>query len=176
MASRIKYRSDFDISSDLITESEWISDALLDGYPGINCKVVYPPKDDPCPNCQLDPQTGRSASIYKIGGPSPFTNFSTCGVCWGEGHLYKEQSDIIRLRVYWDSKSWIKLAGQIVTQDGVAQIIGYMTDLNKIKRAKYLILNSDLQDIQEMRYVLSGMPVPFGFRKNRYFIGYVNLS
>jgi hypothetical protein len=35
----------------------------------------------------------------------------------------------IKLKVYWDSKSWIGVGGNIVVPDGSIQTIGFMTDL-----------------------------------------------
>jgi len=172
MSGKYPYRDDFSIPDSLLDDHEYLVDALFDGYPGINCKVVYPSKEHTCPNCLWDAKAQRSADIYKTGGPSPFPDFTPCPVCNGEGKLYKGQEDIIKLRVYWDSKSWIKTE-MIVSPDISAQIIGYMTDVNKVKRGKYLILNSDLQDIVEVKCELSGDLIPWGFRKNRYFVGYV---
>jgi hypothetical protein len=172
MANRISGRSDFDLSSALLDEHEWLTDSIIDDL-GINCKIVYPPKDSECPNCIFDRDSNRSSSIYKNGGPISFDNFSVCPVCGGEGRLYTEQTEAVKLRVYWNRRDWVKTETTIVSPDGFVQIIGYMSDLIKLRKAKELILNSDLQDIQELKYSLTGELQPWGFRHNRYFVGYL---
>lgn len=172
MSGRIAHRGDFSISSDLLDDHEWLTDAIIDDI-GVNCKIVYPPKDSECVNCVFDYNTGRSSDIYKTGGPISFTNFSTCPVCYGVGKLYQEQTDTVKLRVYWDVKNWVEVENKIVSPDGTGQIIGYITDLVKVKRAKEIILNSNMQNIQEIRCHLLGEAAPWGFRKNRYFVAYI---
>jgi len=43
-----------------------------------------------------------------------------------------EKKETIRLKVYWDSKSWIKAGGDIVVPDNSIQTIFFASDLDKV--------------------------------------------
>ena len=73
------------------------------------------------------------------------------------------------MKVYWDSKNWVKVGGDIKVPDNSIQTIFLATDLDKIKRAKEIIVHKDIKASQEMRFKRSGEPFPMGLRKNRYF-------
>ena len=92
--------------------------------------------------------------------------------------IYKKQNKIIKevekledikIKVYWDSKSWIKVGGDMVIPDNSIQTIFFATDLDKIMRAKYIIVHKDIKDTKEMRFSRFGAPFPMGLRQNRYF-------
>jgi hypothetical protein len=89
---------------------------------------------------------------------------------------YKEniKSDIIRLRVYESSKNWIK-SGNIEIKDGRVQVIGFMTDIAKIKRASEIILFSDNPEYGSYKYELASDPFPHSFGRDRYFIAFLDL-
>ena len=80
-----------------------------------------------------------------------------------------ETTEDIKLKVYWDSKSWIKVGGDMVIPDGSVQTIFYATDLGKITRAKELIVHKDIKDLREMRFTKFGEPFPLGLKQTRYF-------
>ena len=80
-----------------------------------------------------------------------------------------EKLEDIKIKVYWDSKSWIKVGGDMVIPDNSIQTIFYATDLDKIMRAKELIVHKDIKDLKEMRFKKFGEPFPLGLRQTRYF-------
>tara|TARA_Y100001963_G_C6509704_1_gene321565 strand:- start:9 stop:494 length:486 start_codon:yes stop_codon:yes gene_type:complete len=80
-----------------------------------------------------------------------------------------EKTEDITLKVYWDSKSWVKIGSDMVIPDGSIQTIFYATDLHKIMRAKELIVHKDVKDKLEMRFKRSGEPFPMGLQQKRYF-------
>ena len=80
-----------------------------------------------------------------------------------------ETTEDIKLKVYWDSKSWIKVGGDMVIPDNSVQTIFYATDLGKITRAKELIVHKDIKDLREMRFTKFGEPFPLGLKQIRYF-------
>ena len=80
-----------------------------------------------------------------------------------------ETTEDIKLKVYWDSKSWIKVGGDMVIPDNSIQTIFYATDLGKITRAKELIVHKDIKDLREMRFTKFGEPFPLGLKQIRYF-------
>lgn len=136
---------------------------------GINCKLVYPPLKTNCENCITNLLPGVGASnVYKAGGPYPFTE-GVCPYCSGLGYKITESSTIIKVRSYFDQKSWTKFSPKIAYKDGDAVLIGYMTDLPKFQHIAYIQLASDMKDYIEWNYELSTEPVPWGFKKNRYF-------
>ena len=80
-----------------------------------------------------------------------------------------ETTEDIKIKVYWDSKSWIKVGGDMVIPDNSVQTIFYATDLGKITRAKELIVHKDIKDLREMRFTKFGEPFPLGLKQIRYF-------
>ena len=80
-----------------------------------------------------------------------------------------EKTEYIKIKVYWDSKSWTKVGGDMVIPDGSIQIIFFATDLDKIMRAKELIVHKDIKELREMRFKKFGEPFPMGLKQNRYF-------
>ena len=110
------------------------------------CTIVYPPKKIKCDNCTLKPVGASSTNVYRNGGPAPF-NFGSCPLCGGNG--YKEQSitDDIRLRLYWNRRDWLKLAGKLVIPENTdLMIIGNMSDAVKIKNSVEIIVAKDNQE------------------------------
>lgn len=175
MANKFPDRGEFSIPEGLIDEHEWISDALIDGLTGSDCLVVYPPTDSECPNCLFDPSTGRSANIYRAGGPQPFPNHTVCSFCGGDGRRTERATDDIRMRVYWGGmevnaamRQFKKLAENVDSPDGILFVIGYMYDLPKFERADQIKVLSNENNSEWVCSRLSEW-VPWGFRKNRYF-------
>lgn len=80
-----------------------------------------------------------------------------------------EKTEDIKLKVYWDSRSFIKPGGNIVVPDNSIQTIFFASDMGKIVRAKELIVHKDIKDKKEMRFQRAGEPFPMGLRQNRYF-------
>ena len=58
-----------------------------------------------------------------------------------------EKTEDIKIKVYWDSKSWTKVGGDMVIPDGSIQTIFFATDLDKIMRAKELIVHKDIKEL-----------------------------
>ena len=75
----------------------------------------------------------------------------------------------IKLKVYWDEKSWVKITSDLAVPDGSIQTIGFMSDLPQILAAKSLIVHKDIKDYKEMRFERTGEHVPLGLKQNRYF-------
>ena len=169
MSGKFPNLGDFSIPSGIIDSHEWVSDAFIDTL-GKSCTLLYPAKVTECTNCYYDARTGRSTGIYKSGGPNPFPNNSFCPVCGGAGRVTTEVTESVKLRVYWNSKDWHMVAATIQNPAGVAQAIGYMSDLHKIERASEIILDSHINATREFRCVREGEAVPWGFRHDRYFL------
>lgn len=173
MANKIPSRGEFSIPSALIDVHEWISDSLIDN--GQNCKLIYPQKTSECPNCYLDIDTGKSTAIYKTGGPIQFTNYTICPYCQGEGHLYAAQEETIKCRVYYNSKYFLsndefRQDANIKIDNDTIQIITYLSNLSKIERAEFIIIDSDIATAKQYRCTKASPAIPHGFRHNRYLV------
>ena len=79
-----------------------------------------------------------------------------------------ETLEDIKLKVYWENKSFVKV-GNIAVPENAIQTIGMMTDLPKVLRAKYLIVHKDIKDYKLMKFERSGEHFPMGLKQTRYF-------
>ena len=139
---------------------------------GKQCTLVYPSRKIACDNCVTNNIGGSSTNSYRHGGPAPF-NFGRCPLCGGNGYHEEEITDTIRLRIYWEHRDWIKVSS-VSFPDADVQIIGYLSDLPKLRRANEIILLNPKYG--SWRTVLAGEPFPHGFGKNRYFMGFLKRS
>ena len=90
MADKLPNLGNFNIPTSVIDTHEWATDSFIDTL-GKTCQLVYPPKRTQCPNCFLDPRSGRSTNRYRSGGPVPFPNNTICPWCAGEGRKEKQE-------------------------------------------------------------------------------------
>jgi hypothetical protein len=135
-----------------------------------SCTIYYPPLKEAC-SCTLDQMGGGTNNHYQHGGPAPFNFSNNCGYCGGAGFREKEQTDSIRLRLYWNSRNWIKTK-TLVLPDTKVQIIGFMSDLRKLLNAASIrVINEE--KAFDQRLVLAGDPVPHGFGRTRYFLAFL---
>jgi hypothetical protein len=137
------------------------------------CQLYYPPKNEQCINCMPGP-FGTGGNVYRPGGPRSFT-FGVCPYCQGTGFKETEVTETIRLRVFFaNDRTKQGLYAKIANVDFEryeAQIIGYMSDLSRVKRADKIVLVS--QGKQRISCKLIGEPIPWGFGKDLYFSAYV---
>lgn len=160
----------FSIPESLFLKYYEVCDEFINNnYIGKVCKLVYPPRRVAC-ECTLNPQGINDGNVYPHGGPAPF-NFPNCEQCGGTGYKEVEYSDNIRLRVYWRPKDWLKVAN-ISFPEADAQIIGYASDLPKVRQASYLELITE-QLHGNYKVELATEPFLHGFGHNRYFVAFV---
>lgn len=173
MGGKNKAWGDFIIPSDIFDDAEWMTDGLIDSDTGNSCLLVYPPIASECPNCIFDLASQRSSNIYKAGGPIPFTNGTICPYCGGEGRSLLPSNETIKVRAYFDARSFVNVPPGFVGTAGQAQIIGYFTDVPKFNRATFLLLFSNLSQTLRQKYERSGPAIAYGFR-GRYFTMLLN--
>ena len=90
-----------------------------------------------------------------------------CPYCNGKGYKANETTEDITLRIYWNKKFWVDIGIPIDVPDGAMQTISYMTDLEKINKAKYIIPNYDgIEKYDQSRYERAGSSYPQGFKQN----------
>ena len=122
--------------------------------------LVYPEKREQCSNCYMDTMGTRNRSIskYRSGGPYPFERGMPCPYCNGKGYKANETTN---------KKFWVDIGIPIDVPDGAMQTISYMTDLEKINKAKYIIPNYDgIEKYDQSRYERAGSSYPQGFKQN----------
>lgn len=132
--------------------------------------LVYPEKKEDCPNCIMSNMgtRNRSVSVYQPGGPYPFDRGMPCPYCGGKGYKAVEATEDISVRIYWDQKSWIKTGAAINIPNGGIQTIGFITDLEKIEKCKYMIPSYNTHEDYKpnARYEKVGASIPWGFKQN----------
>lgn len=153
------------------TYKEFADFFIDDNNIGKSCTLVYPPLREACSNCVINSVSGGSLNIYRHGGPAPF-NFGACPMCGGNGYRETETTTTIRLRVYYNRRDWNRIVGNIQIPDATAMVIGYLTDLTKLRQATEIRLVNE-QSQNEWVMALAGEPFLHGFGKNRYFIAYL---
>ncbi len=151
-------------------------DYMIDSAFGINCKILYPALRIDCENCYNNTLPGVGFSNrYRAGGPYPFTE-GVCPYCNSLGYKESETSEVIKVRAYFDTVSWKKFNPNIAFVDGNAVIIGYLVDLPKFQNMAGILLANDINSYNPWKYGLSKEPIPWGFKRNRYFTTNVSRS
>lgn len=149
------------IPESVFTKYYDIIDSTINDIFGIDCELVYIEKveeisdsfDNIVPNKSINAHRNKSSNFKR--GSKTFKEV--------------EKKDTIRLKVYWDSKSWVKAGGDIVVPDNSIQTIFFASDLDKVMRAKYLLVHKNIEELREFKFTKFGEPFPMGLRQNRYF-------
>ena len=128
---------------------------------GVTCQLVYVEKVEEISNTFDNIPDNRSLNAHRRSQPQ-YTR---------QNKVVKEieKTEDIKLKVYWDSKSWTKIGGDMVIPDNSVQTIFFATDLDKIMRAKEIIVHKDIKDIMEMKFKKFGEPFPMGLKQSRYY-------
>jgi hypothetical protein len=128
---------------------------------GVTCQLVYIDKIEVIDNSFDNIPDDRSLNSHRRGGG----NHKRADKTFKEVEVLED----IKIKVYWDSKSWIKPGGDIVIPERGVQTIFFATDLPKILRAKEIIVHKDIKNLREFRFQKSGEPFPMGIGQSRYF-------
>lgn len=158
---------------------KYMIDALLeDTALTIPCKLIYGDTDiTPCNNCIFDPIANRSANRYKDGGPNEFADGQICPHCGGVGFTSNEASETVYLIVIWDYKKFVNFnpltkvdVGGVRAFDGYIQTMCSIELTSKLKQAKYLIANTDIQQYTLHKFIIDGEPTPLGLGADNYVV------
>jgi len=167
------------LGPDLLSNAEWtqifnLHENIVDNITlslAVPCRLIFP--SSPSENTTFQPSTigQKPSNIGSHGGPifSPSPNQPTVG---GNETSQTVTTYDFSMRVYYDVRDWIKVNVPVNISDGLVQTIGYMQDVPYILNAKYCIINTRVEPILQLQYVLEGEPIPHGFRMNKYFIAY----
>lgn len=144
-------------------------DYMIDSSFGINCRIIYPSLKLECENCYFNTLPGVGASnVYRPGGPQPFDD-NICPYCNGLGFKIQESSEIIKVRAYFDAKTWAKFNPRIGIKNGDAVIIGHIRDMPKFQNMAFIQLDTDIEGYANWKYILSKEITPWGFKRTHYF-------
>jgi len=157
------------LPTSLITKFNEGIDAIIE-LVKVPCVLSYTPKITSCPNCYIDPNTGKSNSRHKSGGPIPFATSSICPYCNGLGQIQVNVDETVYLCVYFSPKDFKKLAPNIEVPAGAMLTKGYMSDYPKIQKAIELSVHSNTEGITNFRYKRFKEVIPSGFKSDRYFL------
>lgn len=164
---------DFNIPDTLLQLHEQVStDMLISANIGVDVGLYYPPRRSDCPNCEYNSFAKKSANIYTAGGPIPFTNGTLCPYCNGNGFIYSEEEDTVKMKIYWTPKDWIDIGFDVQQADGIIQTQALVSDLPKIQKCNYMIPNLRTYSSVQYKYKLIKESVPHGFRQDKFFISY----
>lgn len=128
------------------------------------CTIHYPPQKTECINCT--PGAFGHTNQYRVGGPIPFS-FGVCPACQGSGAKDVETTENVRLRIYISNRKFQELPENF--EDFSGYIIGFNSDLEKVRKANYIEIISKNTLYHLLRFKLASQPVPWGFGKSRYF-------
>jgi len=133
---------------------------------GVVCQLVFVEKREVVSNT-FDAPTVNNLHAHMYGmGPTQFKR---------DDKTYKEVevTENITIKVYWESKDFQKPTKDFVVPDNAIQIIGYQSDLPKIREAKAFIPLSGNSYFAGQRYKLYKEPFPVGIGKDRYFAAFM---
>jgi hypothetical protein len=125
----------FTIPSGVFTKYAEYADAMLDltGF-GLPCQLVYAEKIQVVSNSIPQLKQKKVMNLHEASSNSGFSR--------GDDEFkLVETTEDITLRVYWDKKAFRKF-GNIDVPDGSVMTIGRYSDLAKINRASFLLINT----------------------------------
>ena len=161
------------ITSDMKTMFTNSIDALLeDTALVVPCKLIFgDTKWTDCINCNFSATTGRSSNVWTVGGPIEF-HTGICPYCGGLGRTpTADTSETLYFSVIWDYKSWFNWNGSAEgsrSPEGLVQTMSAMSTITKIKKAKEIIINTDIDEFVTHRFTRDGEPNPCGFGNDAY--------
>jgi len=124
-----------------------------------------------CYNCIFDSISNRSANIPKDNAPISFPRQTICPVCNGNGILETAKKETINLSIIFDHKYWINVGPNVVNlSDGMVQSLCDISLLPKIKNCQEMIMDTDLSNYGNYRYIIAGDPTPVGLDSHDYII------
>ena len=133
---------------------------------GVVCQLVFVEKREVVSNT-FDAPTVNNMHAGMI-GMTP-NNFKRGTKTYKE----VETTQNITIKVYWESKDFQKPTADFVVPDNTIQIIGYQSDIPRIKEAKAFIPLNGNEYFAGQRYKLYKEPFPVGIGKDRYFAAFM---
>ncbi len=127
---------------------------------GVTCQLTYVDKVE-----QIDGSFDNIPEVRSIGQSKHQTKqFSVNGQNFQEVEVTEE----VIMKVYWDSKQFVKTGGDIVYPAGTIQTIFKAADLEKVLRCNELLVHKALTQIQ-YTFRRFQEPFPMGIKLDHYF-------
>lgn len=147
------------IPSQVFTKYAEFADAMLasSGF-GVACKLVYMEKIEVIDN---DVPNLKQRKLMNLQNTAPDSGFRR----GDKSFRTVETTEDITLRVYWDKKDFKKF-GNIEVPDGSIMTIGAYVDLQKLSKAKALLIETDKTGHVEWKFVRSSEPTLHGLNQN----------
>lgn len=161
--------------------TDGIDSLLADDGCTMPCRLAYgDTKCIVCSNCVFNSMTQMSGGAYKTGGPIPFKTGGLCPLCNGLGKLTIEcTEEDIYLLVIWDVKKFHGLGRGLIQNKAsntsntplvFAQTMSRVEYYTKLNNAKYVILNTDIEDYNHNKYKRIGEGEFCGLGASQYVI------
>lgn len=159
------------ISTEFKTLYKNMIDALLETTAlTLPCRFVYSgTKFVKCPNCQFNSMTGKSNNIYVSGGPISFSH-GTCPYCNGDGKIPQESNESFNIAVLWDYRKWIAVGATVKNPEGMIQTICNLGLIDEIKKAKEIIVDTNIEKYVRHRFIRDSEPTPAGLGSDDYIV------
>lgn len=146
---------------------------LQDGALTVPCTLIYEnTKLTKCPNCVYDSITKKSSNRYEVGGPILFISGQICPYCNGLGSLSFKKEEAISLGIIkpvFFGASDLGIDG-VNFVDGMIQSLCTIDLYAKIKNASSIIIDTNLLNIANSKFIRHKDPVPVGFGDNSFII------
>lgn len=150
---------------------EQIAQRFIESPLGKNITLVYQPLQSKCPNCY-------GGNVYNGTGLISFDTGSVCPFCNGLDFIISEQTEVVRMMVYFDPREWINYQDFSAANvaDGMVQTRGLMSLWPKVERCNYAQIHNDIAGLGFMKYEKFGKMIPFGARARTEFLQFWKLS
>ena len=139
----------------------------------VPCKIYFEnTKLQDCPNCLYDPISQRSSNQYQSGGPIPFVDGQICPYCIGNGNLTFSAEETVYLGIikpvfFGMDKLELNSVNFI---DGMIQSLCSIDLYSKLKNASYIIVDTNILDITNTKFIRHRDPIPVGYGDNSFII------
>jgi hypothetical protein len=134
------------------------------------CRLIYSgTKFIKCSNCQFNSVTGKSNNIYMPGGPISFSH-GVCPYCNGNGKIPDEDTEVIYLMVIWDYRKFIPIGSVIANPQGSIQTVCSVNHITKLKKAKEIIVDTNIERFVRHKFMRDSEPNPAGFGSDDYIV------
>ena len=158
------------IPSGVLTKYKEVIDATIstDMF-GVVCQLVFEEQIEVISNTFDNIPYTKSVNAHRRDGKEQYKTGTK---------TYKtvERFEDITIKVYWTPKDFVVPFKNLNVPDGSIQIIGYQSDLPRIRRAKAFIPMKTNDDIGGIRYKLYKEPFPMGIGKDRYFGAFMEMA
>lgn len=162
------------ISDELIGVYQSRIDALINQL-GKDVHLIFDPVREPCPNCEFDNIRKRSRGIYLSGGPRPFQRGRTCPWCKGAGLLETSREKCILALTKWAPRDAERYGISLKDYKGLVRLKTFATSLSDLVKARFAIVNHEIESIIRLRVRLTRFPILTGLRESRYCISFWEL-